>query len=311
MRTSIIGLALLMLTGNLFAQATDGAVTLETQTGNIEGTLLLPPTGNNVPVVLIIAGSGPTDRNGNNPMMTNNSLKMIAEGLSEKGIATLRYDKRGIAESQGAGVNESDLRFEIYVEDAIEWVEWLQKDGRFSEIYILGHSEGSLIGMIAAQEKEVKKFISVAGIGSPAGEILREQLNAQSSMALELALPYLEKLEKGETIEEVPKMLYSLFRPSVQPYMISWLKYDPSKEIAKLKKPVLIVQGTTDIQVPVSEAEKLAAANKQAEVRIIEGMNHVLKESEPDRQKNLQTYTNPTLPLKKGLIDAIVEFIVN
>ncbi len=308
MRVSIVTL-LLLLTGGLFAQITDGSATLDTGTGKIEGTLLYPATSKKVPVVLIIAGSGPTDRNGNNPMMTNNSLKMLAEGLSEKGIASLRYDKRGIAESKSAGPKESDLRFEIYVDDAEGWVDWLKKDGRFSEICILGHSEGSLIGIIAARKKEVNKFISIAGPGSPAGEILRDQLKAQSPMALELASPFIEKLENGETIEDVPQMLQMLFRPSVQPYMISWLKYDPRKEIAQLNKPVLILQGTTDIQVPVTEAEKLAEANKQAKMHLLEGMNHVLKESEMDMQKNAQTYNNPTLPLKKGLVDLITEFI--
>lgn len=309
MRVSIVTL-LLLLTGGVFAQITDGSATLDTGTGKIEGTLLYPATSKKVPVVLIISGSGPTDRNGNNPMMTNNSLKMLAEGLSEKGIASLRYDKRGIAESKSAGPKESDLRFETYVDDAEGWVDWLEKDGRFSEICILGHSEGSLIGMIAARKKGVDKFISIAGPGSPAGEILRDQLKAQSPMAFELASPFIEKLENGETIEDVPQMLQMLFRPSVQPYMISWLKYDPRKEIAKLNKPVLILQGTTDIQVPVTEAEKLAEANKQAKMHTLEGMNHVLKESEMDMQKNAQTYNNPTLPLKKGLVDAIAKFVL-
>lgn len=302
-------LFLLILTGSLSAQATGEPITLETETGKIEGTLLSPSVAKKIPVVLIIAGSGPTDRNGNNPMMTNNSLKMLAEGLYEKGIAVVRYDKRGIAESKDAGLQESDLRFESYVNDAEEWVDRLKKDNRFSEIHMLGHSEGSLIGMIAAQKGEVKKFISIAGVGTPAGEILREQLKAQPPMVLQMALPYIERMERGETDDDVPQMLYSLFRPSVQPYLISWFRYDPQKEIAKLDKPILIIQGTTDIQVTAADAEKLANANKQAKLHIIEGMNHIMKEAEIDRQKNLQTYSMPALPLKAGLIDIIAGFI--
>ena len=288
MRTKIMTLFLLMLTGSLSAQVTGEPITLETGTGRIEGTLLCPAGVKKLPVVLIIAGSGPTDRNGNSPMMTNNSLKMLAEGLFEKGIAVARYDKRGIAESKDAGLQESDLRFESYVKDAEEWVDWLKKDSRFSEIHILGHSEGSLIGMMAAQKGEVRKFISIAGVGSPAGEILREQLKAQPPMVLQMALPYIEKMERGETDEEVPQMLYSLFRPSVQPYLISWFRYDPEKEIAKLDKPILIIQGTTDIQVTTADAEKLANANQRAKLHLIEGMNHILKEVAIDRQKNLK-----------------------
>lgn len=309
MKTTIAILFLLILTGNLSAQIMGEPIGLETKTGKIEGTLLCPPAVKKMPVVLLIAGSGPTDRNGNNPMMTNNSLKMLAEGLFEKGIAVVRFDKRGIAESKDAGLQEVDLRFESYVKDVEEWVELLKKDGRFSEVHILGHSEGSLIGMIAAQKEESGKFISLAGVGSPAGEILREQLKAQPPMVLQMALPFIEKMERGETVDDVPQMLQALFRPSVQPYMISWFKYDPKKEIAKLNKPILIIQGTTDIQVTISDAEKLADANKKARKYIIEGMNHILKEVEIDRQKNLQTYSMPDLPLKEGLIDIIVAFI--
>ncbi|WP_462319049.1 alpha/beta hydrolase [Marinilabilia sp.] len=288
---------------------TEEAITLDTKTGSIEGTLSHPSSEGKIHVALIIAGSGPTDRNGNNPMMTNNSLKMLAEGLAENNIASVRYDKRGIARSMSAGLNESDLRFDNYVDDAKAWIDMLAEDSRFSEIVVIGHSEGSLIGMIASQKDEVAKFISLEGSGLPAGDLLREQLKNQSPMVLDPSLPIIEKLEKGETVDSVPKMLYSLFRPSVQPYMISWFKYDPQDEIAKLDKPILIVQGTTDIQTSISDAEKLAQANPKAEKLIIEEMNHILKEAEADRQKNIQTYNDPDLPLKDGLIKSLVEFI--
>lgn len=299
----------LIITTNLFSQVKEEPLTLETKTGNIEGTLLYPTSSKKIPVVLIISGSGPTDRNGNNPMMTNNSLKMLAEGLSDNGIASLRFDKRGIAKSKDSTLNEKNLRFENYIEDTKDWVELLKKDSRFSEIIIIGHSEGSLIGMIASQGKDVSKFISIAGLGVPAGEMLDKQLKAQAPFISALALPIIEKLENGKTVDSIPQMLYTVFRPSVQPYLISWFKYDPSEEISKLKKPVLIIQGTTDIQVDVSNAKKLAEANKNAELKIIEGMNHVLKEAEADRQKNLLTYNDPDLPLKEGLIETITEFI--
>jgi hypothetical protein len=303
-------LTLLLVWGNLFSQASTEAISLETNTGKIEGTLLCPVDAKAVPVVLIIAGSGPTDRNGNNPMMTNNSLKMLAEGLFENNIASVRYDKRGVGLSNNAGLQESDLRFENYVDDAKGWVDLLAKDARFSEIIVLGHSEGSLIGMIASQNKEVKKYISLAGVGVPAGELLKEQLKAQPAFVLDQALPIIEKLERGDTEENIPPMLYSLFRTSVQPYLISWFKYNPQKEIEKLSIPVLILQGTTDIQVSVSDAEKLANANKKAERQLIEGMNHILKKAGSDRQKNIQTYNMPDLPLKKELIDILIKFIV-
>lgn len=309
MRIKITLLLLIGISVNVFSQIQENAVTLKTKTGEIKGTLLCPSLKTNTPLVLLIAGSGPTDRNGNNPIMVNNALKLLAEGLFQNGIASLRYDKRGIAESKHAGVNESDLRFENYIEDAISWVDFLKTDSRFSEIIIAGHSEGSLVGMIAAQKDDVVKFISIAGVGTPAGNILKEQLKAQPSIVLNQSLSIIEKLEKGETTNDVPQMLYSLFRPSVQPYLISWFKYNPQEEIAKLDKPILIIQGTTDIQVSVSDADKLMLANSQCKKEIIQGMNHVLKASELDRQKNIETYSNPDLPLKSELVQVITRFV--
>ena len=302
-------LILLFLVIPFFSLSQEEEITLKTKTGDIKGSLLVPSNLEKVSVVLIISGSGPTDRNGNNPNMTNNSLMMLANELKKNGIASLRFDKRGIGESTSSGMQESDLRFENYVNDVKGWVDLLKESNKFSKIIVLGHSEGSLIGMIASQKAEVEKFISVAGAGNSAGDIIREQLKAQPAVVLNQSLPIIEKLENGEREENVPQMLYALFRPSVQPYMISWFKYDPQIEIAKLNKPVLIVQGTTDIQVSVLDADKLASANNKAQKQIIEGMNHILKEADMDRIKNIQTYSMPDLPLKKPLIEIIVKFI--
>lgn len=294
---------------DIFAQTVEEAVTLETPTGALEGTLLYPESSMEPLIVLIVPGSGPTDRNGNNPMMSNNAYKMIAEGLAENNIASLRIDKRGVGASAGAYGKEIDLRLETYIEDVKSWVALLAQDGRFNEVVITGHSEGSLIGMIAAQEKAVAKFISIAGPGEPAGKTLGEQLQGQPDYVKDQAMPILEKLIRGETQDSIPPMLNALFRPSIQPYIISWFKYDPKEEIAKLNCPVLILQGTTDIQVTLRDADNLALGNKNATKVILDGMNHVLKNAEADRTKNIATYADPNLPLHNGLLEAIVDFI--
>ena len=220
-------LFVLLISNAIFTQSKEAPIVLETKTGTIKGTIIVADTTKKTPIVIIIAGSGPTDRNGNNPMMVNNSLKMLAERLAEQGIASLRFDKRGIAESKNANVDESELRFENYVDDVKAWSELLKKDRRFSDLIILGHSEGSLIGIIASQDKQVDKFISIAGAGFPASDILLKQLKEQSPLAYQMSKPIIDKLEKGETIDNAPEMLYALFRPSVQPYLISWFKYNP------------------------------------------------------------------------------------
>lgn len=285
-------------------------VELNTPTGTIFGTLQVPDVEHPVPVVLLIAGSGPTDRDGNNPAMKNNSLKMLADSLFEHGYASLRYDKRGIAESKDAGSDESELRFEHYIDDAAAWIEQLRKDNRFSKYIIAGHSEGSLIGMIAAAKTQADGFISLAGAGYKAGDILKTQLAAQPEPVKSACYSSIDSLEAGKTFSEVNPLLYSLFRPSIQPYLISWFRYNPCEEIKKLTVPVLLVQGTTDIQVSVQDAENLKQAKPGARLVVIEGMNHILKNAPAERQANIATYTDPVLPLNDILVKEVTAFIM-
>ncbi|HEV7424873.1 MAG TPA: alpha/beta fold hydrolase [Thermoanaerobaculia bacterium] len=279
----------------------------------LHSTLLSPKdTTKRMLVVLMISGSGPTDRNGNSPMLPgkNNSLLMLAEGLASNGIASLRYDKRGVAESAGAMVAEADLRFETYVDDAISWCEQLRNDKRFSAVVIAGHSEGSLIGMLAAKRCNAAGFISISGAGRAAADILRTQLAGK--LPPELAAQsdaILNNLEGGKTTEKTPPELAAIYRPSVQPYLISWFRYDPAKAIAALTVPVLIVQGTTDMQVTVDDAKRLSAANPKAKLLLIEGMNHVLKEVPSDRDKQIASYSNPALRLAPEFLPGIVDFV--
>jgi pimeloyl-ACP methyl ester carboxylesterase len=281
---------------------------LHTRSGDLYGTQLAPANFKKIPVALIIAGSGPTDRDGNNPSMKNNSLKMLASALANKGIASLRYDKRGIAKSSPAGKSEADLRFDDLVDDARGWVALLKADKRFSKVIIIGHSEGSLIGMMAA--KEANQFISLAGAGQSADLILKKQLMNQPPMIQNICFPIIDSLKKEKTVDSVPKMIYSLFRPSVQPYMISWFKHDPQTEISKLNIPTLIVQGTNDIQVTVEDAKYLAEANPKAKLALINNMNHILRIIEGDRKANMESYTKGEVPISTELIEHIADFIL-
>ena len=280
---------------------------------SIHSTLLLPKdTSKAMPVVLLISGSGPTDRNGNSRMLpgSNNSLLMLAEGLAMNGIASLRYDKRGVGESAKAMVTEADLRFDTYIDDAVAFCEQLRADKRFSAVVIAGHSEGSLLGMVAAKRCNASGFISIAGAGRPAADILRTQLAGKLPPALATqSEAILKDLEAGKITENPPPELFGIYRASVQPYMISWFRYDPAKSIAALRIPVLIVQGTTDIQVGVDDAKQLAAASPRAKLLIVEGMNHVLKSVSSDKEKQMASYSDPALMLAPDLLVNIVDFV--
>ena len=164
--------------------------------------------------------------------------------------------------------------------------------------------------MVAARKTGIDKFISIAGPGLSADMTLEAQLESQPPEVLKMSLPIIKKLRLGETADDVNPLLYSLFRPSVQPYLISWFKYDPAAEIARLKIPVLIIQGTTDIQVSLEDANILAKANPNTILKIINGMNHIFKTSAPDRMKNIETYNQPDLPVKAELTEAITDFVM-
>lgn len=288
---------------------------LATATGTIAGTIELPARAFPVPVVLIIAGSGPTDRNGNTPALpgSNNSLKYLAAGLAERGIASVRYDKRGIAASGKAAGAEEDLRFTNYIDDAKAWVTKLRSDPRFSTITIAGHSEGSLIGMVAANEAGADAYVSLEGAGRKPREIIIEQLTGQLPVeTVNEAKSMLIQLEEGtipDSSVKVTPILFSLFRPSVRPYLVSWFKYDPAVEIAKLKVPALIVQGTTDIQTSLTDANALAAAYPAGRLLVIEGMNHVLKEAPAGRAAQGPAYSDPSIPVVPKLLDEMAAFI--
>lgn len=309
---ALIGLSVGQCEAQKLANATSEPVVLDTGTGTLYGTLLVPASKKAGPVVLIIAGSGPTDRDGNSAILSgpNNSLKMLADGLAQAGIASLRYDKRGIGESRKTLGNQADLRFDLYVRDAEMWVKKMRSDKRFTTVTVAGHSEGSLIGMVAAKNAGADGYISIAGVGKPANLILHDQFKPQLPEAvMKRADEVLDSLAAGKTVESYPPELVSIFHPTIQPYVISWFKYDPTKEIAKLKIPALIVQGTSDAQVTVGDANLLSQSYKAAKLVLIEGMNHVLKYVDKDADLQKRSYTDPSIPIEPKLVAESANFI--
>ncbi len=317
MRKNIIILSILCLNTlssfaachQLLLSYKEEAIILKTATGDIHGTLTLPAGIEKRPIALIIAGSGPTDRNGNSIFTQNDCLKQLAAKLAENKIASVRYDKRGIGESKDAAIKEEDLRIEHYMDDVKSWIKLLRENKQFSDVIIIGHSEGSLIGMVASGNAD--KFISIAGTGLPADEILKEQLKKQPQSILDMSIPIINSLKKGIPVKDVNPMLNSLFRPSVQPYMISWFKYNPQEEIKQVKIPVLIIQGTKDIQVSTEDANLLHKANPKSKLVFIENMNHIFKDVTGDEQENMATYSNNSLPIDSKLVKEICTFILD
>jgi len=306
--------SLLALIFFVFAASAFGAeqeVQIQTPMGPVYGTLLTPDKSSET-VVLLIAGSGPTDRNGNNPLGVNAaSYYLIASELQKSGVASLRYDKRGIAASSSPQATNATLRFGDYIDDASAWIDFLSGQG-YRKIVLLGHSEGSQIAFeAAARNPKATAVISLCGAGESAANTLRRQLGAQLPLALSVkANIIIDGLVAGRRADVVPTELYALFNPDIQDYLISWLSRDPATVLAGLTVPVLIISGATDIQISADDASKLAAARRDARSVRIEGMNHVLKEcASTDMNDQMATYVSASMPLHPSLMPTIEAFI--
>ncbi|QJD79492.1 alpha/beta hydrolase family protein [Spirosoma rhododendri] len=317
-------LLLLGLTGTVLAQTSEPIHYVITQPAGVsltlDGTLTLPANATGpVPVVLLIAGSGPTDRDSNSPVpvggktVQGSPFRMLADSLSRQGVAVARYDKRYSGTNAMVAVmkiKQDQHRFDYYVSDAVGLIRQLQADKRFSRVVVAGHSEGSLVGMLAATQTNADAFVSLAGSGHNIADVLKLQLAKLPDSQRDRAYRDLDSLRAGQTVKEPPMLVASFFAPSVQPYLMSWMKYDPAIEIMKFRGPVLLINGKRDLQSGVTEADALKAARPDARLLLYPNMTHMLKdaagESTPD---NFKTYHDPSLPLTPGLATAIAQFV--
>ena len=282
--------------------------------GPLAGTLL--DAGVRAPVVLIIPGSGPTDRDGNNPLgVTAAPYRLLAEALATKGVSTVRIDKRGLGGSKAAVADGNKVTIADYATDTHNWVASIRKRTGQRCVWLLGHSEGSLIALAAAQQPDgICGVISVSGAGRRLSDVIREQLRANPANAplLDSAMTALDVLESGQHVgvSAMHPALQKLFAPQVQDYLIDMFRQTPASLAASLKVPLLIVQGERDLQVSTADAKALAAAQPKARLVLLPQMNHVLKDvATDDRAANLATYADSSLPVDRDAVEAIAGFV--
>ena len=308
MNRLIVAAAALLLA--IPAAARDEAVVVDVGDTKLYGTLELPRR-DPVAAALIISGSGPTDRDGNSSILPgkNNSLRYLAEALADERIASLRYDKRMIGESANPDIIEIDLRFDHFADDAVKLAAYLE-ERMDVPVFLIGHSEGGQIALTAAEREAFAGVIVLAGPGEHPADLIARQLAQQIPPDLfEDSVRTLDALRAGNLVDDPPAQLGVLFRKSVQPYLVSWFQYDPPKQAANIDEPLLLIYGTTDIQVDVSNGEALAAAHADARLVIIEGMNHVLKMVSGTPPEQMPSYSDPDLPLADGVARAITDFV--
>jgi uncharacterized protein len=284
-------------------------------TGVLRATMLTPvnPAGT---AVLIIPGSGPTNRDGNSPLgVKASTYKLLAEGLAEKGITTVRIDKRGMFGSAGAAADANAVTVNDYAADVRAWVDVTRRKAGVSCVWLLGHSEGGLIALAYGQDSSgICGLILIAAAGRPLGEVLRDQLKSNPANApiLDQAFTAIDALEAGRhpDVSAMHPGLLPLFAPKVQGFLISVFALDPAQLIADWKKPILIMQGERDIQVSVADAERLKNAAPGATLKLLPDCNHVLKTvTSSDRAANIAVYADPSLPLAPGVVEAIAGFV--
>jgi pimeloyl-ACP methyl ester carboxylesterase len=305
--------SMLTLAAALLLSPVSTPVELTASPAPLHGTLLTPE-GPTRAAAVILPGSGPTDRDGNSGQfgIRASTYRLLAEGLAERGVASIRIDKRGIGDSTAAATSEADLRFNTYADDARAWAaEAAAKTGQPCA-WLIGHSEGALVALAAVADHNHKicGLVLLSGAGRPAATVLREQLAALPEPLKTHAYDALSELESGRTVANPPAELAAVFRPSVQPYMISWLALDPAQLAAAYDGPIFIGQGATDLQVNVADAEAIKAAQPRATLTIWDGVNHVLKIAPAERTANIATYMDPALPLAPGVVETVADFIL-
>lgn len=279
--------------------------------GTIEGEV-----SQGEPAILIIPGSGPTDRDGNNPLgVKAQSYKLLAEALAERSLASVRIDKRGMFESGRAIADANKVTVPDYVADTEAWADAIEAKNGAACTWLLGHSEGTLVAMVAAATAPERYcgLLLVSPVGRPLGDTIRQQLqrNPANALLMPQVEAILEKLENGERYEgEMHSGLVPLFGPQVQDFVISLLSYSPSELLQAHDLPVLVIGGREDLQTPDADALALAAARPDARLLLVEGMTHTLKQVEPgDVAANQASYGDPDLPIAPAVPEAIAQFV--
>lgn len=315
-RTALLAAAALLAASVQAAPPAGEPIEAPGPQGPLSGTLLRPSEGGEGPVALIMPGSGPTDRDGNNPLgVAAAPYRLLAEALLERDIVTVRADKRGMFASAAAVADPNAVTIPDYVADTAAWVAAARLATGAKCVWLIGHSEGGLVALAAAHElPDLCGLVLVAAPGRPVGDAIKAQLRANPAnfVIIPAADAAIDKLAAGQRVDPsaLPQPLQGLFAPALQGFLISLFSYDPADLAATTKLPLLIVQGGKDIQVPVADAERLAAANPAARLVVLPDVNHVLKDiAGTTPAENLAAYRDPALPLGKGVAEAIAGFI--
>jgi fermentation-respiration switch protein FrsA (DUF1100 family) len=282
--------------------------------GTLPGSLLLPDgePGDAPPVVLLLSGAA-ADRDGNNHSVPGRSdaLAQLAFALRARGVASLRFDRRGTGEAYRLAAREEDLRFDDHVGDARAAIAKLAADPRFSGVTVVGQGEGALVGAAALAGQPPGLVSGIAALCAPGHtelETVKDSLSRIPQALKPEADAIMAALESGGVYPDPSPFFADYFRPDAQPYLASLFRFRTRELFAAAPCPVLVVAGGSDLQVPAAETELLASARPDAAYRVVAGMSHALKSVGVDEEANYASFTDPSLPLAEGLADLVAAF---
>ncbi|MCA0360481.1 MAG: alpha/beta fold hydrolase [Armatimonadetes bacterium] len=299
-------------------------VTMQGAGIELAGVLTVPSgVTKNAPAILLMPGSGPTDRDGNQPGFTTNLLKDLSEALAGEGYVTLRFDKRPVARYQSVWPKTLPeigpfFNWDNHIADAKAAAEFLKSRPEVDKkrIAILGHSEGGLFATAIGKDVGAKALLLLGSPGRNMGDILYGQVAAQVSAApwddakkAEFNRRHRQTIDHltktGEIHSETPSELLGLYNASAKDLMVGYFRATPLPWVEAFKGPIFIANGESDVQILAKEdatlLEAAAKKNKKRPVSLV-----IVPEASHNFKLGTPGITGPIAP---GLVPPMLEFL--
>lgn len=306
MNTKHICILFIICLSPFFCQSAEEPFTINLGNAQVNGFLNIPEKVNKAPLIILVSGTHFFEKDLEGLGFEDNSFRQISEYLYKNGIACYRIEPSSL--NIGSDI---DIKFENYATTLKTCVDTFYLSKRFSKIIVAGTNDGALMGILTAiKNPKVNGFVSLAGYGRVGDEVLKEKLSGPNELNNKVIYDFIDLLKKGDTLPDLPRSYLSVFKPSIQPFLISWFKINPANELKKTTCPVLIFNGTTDLKVKTKDYQLLCAAKPLAQKKVIKNMNHNFTNCDKlDRESQIKFCTNSSETMNKDFLLTLVNFI--
>jgi len=281
----------------------------------LPGTLLIPESSSTYPaIVILLSGSGTSDRNGNNFSVPgrSDSLALLARALASRSVASFRFDKRGSGEAYAMAESGLSVSLDRHIEDAARIIGEFIRSGLYSRTIVVGMNEGAWIGAAALNRLKSQGLFAdglaaIAVSGERPLDLLQSSLEGLSPALQQEASAITEAILSDRPFSQPSEQLADFFAPQRIHWLKSWLAFDPAREFAQVEVALLLIYGAKDLQVSRPAFERLLDARPQAAARSIPSMNYALKLVKSETE-NYDSFTNPAYPVPEALVDLLAAF---